>query len=114
MISSAACSGFYKFLPSLRTMQNTTVDIPAEILTLLEGSQLSNLPPSEQVTIALAIHLFMEGLISVGKAAELAGESRVDFEWLLTQMGLPVVTYDVPDYELDLKSFSEAEHRSAS
>ena len=100
--------------PGWRTMQDTRVDIPAEILTLLQGSHLSSRPPGEQVTAALAIHLFMEGLISVGKAAELAGESRVDFEWLLSQMGLPVVSYDVPDYEQDLKAFSEAEHRSAS
>jgi len=94
-------------------MQNTRVEIPAEILTLLQGSHLNSRPPGEQVTAALAIHLFLEGLVSVGKAAELAGESRVDFEWLLSQMGLPLVTYDVPDYEQDLKAFSEAEHRSA-
>ncbi len=49
---------------------------------------------------ALAIHLFLEGLVSIGKAAELAGEARVEFEWLLAKMGLPIVRYELADYEM--------------
>jgi predicted HTH domain antitoxin len=64
------------------------------------------------VKIALAIHLYLEGLISIGKAAELAGEPRIDFEWLLSQMGLPVARYDVADYEQDRQAMAEAERRS--
>ena len=61
--------------------------------------------------IALAIHLFLEGLISIGKAAELTGEPRVDFEWLLSKMGLPVARYDLADDEQDLEGIPEAERR---
>ncbi len=57
---------------------------------------------ADQVKIALAIYLFLDGLISIGKAAELAGEPRIDFESLLSEMGLPVTRYDLGDYERDL------------
>ena len=64
-----------------------------------------------QVRAALAIHLFLEGLLSVGKAAELAGEPRVEFEWLLVELGIPTVRYDVDDAEQDLNGIAEAERR---
>jgi predicted HTH domain antitoxin len=92
-------------------MQTTKVDVPAEILSLLQGSHLGSRPPVQQVKAALAIHLFLEGLVSIGKAAELADEPRIDFEWLLAQMGLPIVTYDVSDAQQELHGISEAEHR---
>jgi predicted HTH domain antitoxin len=95
-------------------MATQKVDVPEEILALFQASRLATRPVSDQVKAALATHLFLEGLISIGKAAELAGEPRLKFEWLLSQMGLPVVTYDVPDYEEDLQAFSQAERRPAS
>ena len=59
----------------------------------------------------LAIHVFLEGLVSIGKAAELAGTPRIDFEWLVAEMGLPIVRYDVADAEQDLKTLTEAERQ---
>lgn len=67
---------------------------------------------SRQVNIALAIHLFLEGLVSIGKAAELAGEPRIEFEWLLSEMGLSIARYDLPDYEEDRRGIADAERRS--
>lgn len=63
---------------------------------------------------ALAIHLFQEGLISLGKAAELAGLPRVDLELMLAKMGLPVVQYDLADYKLDQSGVTAAEQRASS
>jgi predicted HTH domain antitoxin len=92
-------------------MDTRTIEVPEEILQLLEGSRLRGRPDAERVRIALAIHLFLDGVISIGRAAELAGEPRVDFEWLLVQMGVPTVHYEVADYEQDLRGFSEADRR---
>ena len=94
-------------------MATQKVEVPEEILALFQASRLATRPVSDQVKAALATHLFLEGLVSIGKAAELAGEPRVEFEWLVSQMGLPVVTYDVSDYEQDMEAFSKAEHRTA-
>src|SRR5207302_4287367 len=60
-------------------MQTRRVDIPEELLERLQHSRLGRRSETDQVKIALAIHLFLEDLISIGKAAELAGDPRIDF-----------------------------------
>lgn len=94
-------------------MRTKTVEVPEEILDLLQDSHLGRRSEPDQVRTALAIHLFLEGLISIGKAAELAGEDRVGFESRLAEVGLPTVQYDLADYELDRRSIAAAEHRNA-
>lgn len=92
-------------------MKTRTIDIPEELLDLLKRSRLGSKSGTDQVRTALAIHLFLEGLVSIGRAAELAGEPRVEFEWLLAQMGLPTVRYELADYEEDLRGLTRAEQR---
>lgn len=93
-------------------MQTRRVDVPEEIFERLQHSRLGNRPAQDQVKVALAIHLFLENLISTGKAAELAGEPRIEFEWLLSQMGLPVTEYDLADADQDLRGLAEAERHA--
>jgi predicted HTH domain antitoxin len=95
-------------------MSTRQVDVPQELLERLQGSRLGQHSAAEQVKIALAIHLFLEGLISMGKAAELAGEPRVDFEWLISQMGLPIAHYDANDLDQDRAGLAESERRDRS
>ena len=78
-----------------------------KILRLLAGSRLGNRPEADRVKIALAIHLFQEGVVSIGKAAELAGEPRASFEWFLVQMGIPTVRYELSGYEEDLRTIAK-------
>lgn len=82
-------------------MQTVEVGIPEELLTLLKRSRLGDRPVPDQVRVALAIHLFQEGVISVGKAVAIAGEPRATFELLLGEMGIPPVRYDLEDYRRD-------------
>jgi predicted HTH domain antitoxin len=93
-------------------MQTKSVDVPEEILDLLRGSRLRERSAADQVKIVLAIHLFLEGLISVGKAAELAAVPRLEFEALLVEMGLPTVQHGLRDYDQDLQGIAQAEGRS--
>lgn len=92
-------------------MKTRTIDIPEELLDHLKQSRLGKRSGTDQVRTALAILLFLEGLVSIGKAAELAGEPRVEFEWLLAEMGIPTVRYELADYEEDLRGLAEAERR---
>ena len=92
-------------------MKTKTIDVPEELLDLLKRSRLGSRSGADQVRTALAIHLFLESLVSIGKAAELAGEPRVEFEWLLAEMGLPTAQYEPSDYEEDLRGWAEAERR---
>jgi len=54
----------------------------------------------------LAIHLFEEGKLSLGKAKELAGISLWEFQQLLGSRGISV-HYDVEEYESDLETLKE-------
>ncbi|MSQ27756.1 MAG: UPF0175 family protein [Dehalococcoidia bacterium] len=92
-------------------MQTRKVESPEEILQLLQGSRLANRPEADRVRVALAVHLFEEGVISIGKAAELAGVPRVGFEDFLVELGIPTVHYDVPDYDADLRTVAQLERR---
>jgi predicted HTH domain antitoxin len=91
-----------------------TIEVPDELLDLLKESRLAGRSEADQVRSALAIHLFQEGLISIGKAAALAGVPRVEFEWLLVEMGIPAVRYDLADYEVDQGGIAAAEQRETS
>lgn len=86
-------------------MTSITVDVPDDLFLLLQRSRLGSRPPAEQVKFALAIQLCQEGIISVGKAAELVGEPGLLFENLLIEMGLPVVRYDEVEAERDRRNW---------
>jgi predicted HTH domain antitoxin len=79
-------------------MATTTIDVPDELLALLQRSRLGGRTRDAQVRAALAIHLFQEGLVSVGLAAELAGEPRANFELLLGDLGIPPARFEEADY----------------
>ena len=89
-------------------MTTRTIDVPEDILVLLRQSRPGGGPEAEQVRMALAIHLFQQGVISVGRAAELAGEPRATFELLLGEMGIPPVRYDLEDYRADVEAIQRA------
>jgi len=48
-------------------MANETLDVPGELIELLAKSKLAGRPPGTQVRVALAIHLFLEAVVSLGK-----------------------------------------------
>ena len=88
------------------------VDVPEELVALLQRSRLAIRPLAVPVKFALAVLLFQEDVISIGRAAELVGDPRIEFELLLAEMGIPVVRYDLAMYQEDLRGIAEAERRS--
>jgi predicted HTH domain antitoxin len=81
-----------------------TVSVPQEILDLLESRDV---PADERVRRALAVHLFVTGEVSVGRAAELAGMRYEDFLALLKSLALPTFVYDEASVVAD-KSTADA------
>lgn len=53
--------------------------------------------------LALAEYLFREGILSLGKAAKVAGMSYVLFSEHLSRIGIPVVDYPVDELEEELE-----------
>lgn len=90
-------------------MANVTVEVPDELLRLLAQSKLAQRDEPARVRVALAMHLFLSGEVSVGRAAELAGERLADFERLLREVGLPLVVYDAGEYAADSQALEALE-----
>jgi prevent-host-death family protein len=61
----------------------------------------------EGITVALAVHLFDEEQISLGKAAQLAAMGRAEFTKHLAQLNIPVIRTDAAELERDLAAFEQ-------
>ncbi len=75
------------------------IEIPREIL------RATRMTPSD-LRRELAISLFQQGKLSIGKAREMAGMSFWAFQQLLGSRDIPV-HYDVEDYEADLTTLHD-------
>ena len=71
------------------TMRAVTVQLPTGV-------------SDDEARQVVAIGLFVDGRISLGKAAELAGFSRRAFMEILSHRGIPVVSYGVDELDEDL------------
>jgi predicted HTH domain antitoxin len=81
-------------------MDKMTLEFPAELLEAIR------LPAEEQqgrLQRELAIRLYQKGLLSFGKARQLAAMSKWDFHQLLGEEGI-IRRYDVEELAQDLKT----------
>lgn len=81
-------------------MKELVLAIPGDLVEALR------VPPGEQIARLhreLAVRLYQKGLLSFGKARELAGMSKWEFHLLLGEEGI-VRRYDVEELEEDLKT----------
>lgn len=80
-----------------------SIEVPED---LLQAIRL----PAEEVPVRLkrelAIRLYAEGLLSFGKARQLAGVARWDFHDLLGEEGIPR-RYDAEELKDDLQTLEE-------
>lgn len=70
--------------------------------------QATRLTPSE-FRQEIALHLFQTGRLTLGYASQLAEMPPHAFRQLLRQPHIPLYSYDVEDFELDLKNLRELE-----
>jgi predicted HTH domain antitoxin len=67
-------------------MSTLSVELDAELVTLLEGLER---PVTETARELIVLELYRRGAISSGKAAELLGLSRQSFLDLASRLGVP-------------------------
>jgi len=68
--------------------------------------QASHLTPSE-FRQEIALHLFQTNRLTLGYASKLAEMPLDAFRQLLKQRNIPLFSYDVEDFELDLKNLRD-------
>lgn len=78
------------------------IEIPREIAAATRMS-------SDELRIELAVHLFEQKKLSMGKASETARMSEWDFMQLLGLRGISW-HYDVEDFEADLEILQKLRH----
>ena len=67
---------------------------------ILQASQLT----PDEFCQEIALHLFKTGRLTLGYASQLANMHRDAFRQLLKKHQIPIYSYDVEDFELDLLS----------
>lgn len=92
-------------------MQTTIeLSVPVDVATAIWRHARVGAEREARVRSLIAIGLFVEGTISLAKAADLAKLSRHEFALLLKQLGLPAYRYTDIDHTEDavfIKSFLE-------
>ena len=67
--------------------QTISVKFPADILLTLNETEKEL---EQQLRISLAIRLYNQQKITIGKAAQIAGLSKLQFETLLSENEIPI------------------------
>ncbi len=89
-------------------MAELMVQYPDDLL-LASGKPRSVL--EEELKFQLAVRLFEVGQLSLGKAAELAGLSKLRFADELGRMKIPVVNLDDEEIQAELSAIRGNHHR---
>ena len=71
--------------------------------TILKASRLT----SNELLREITLHLFQIGSLTLGYASQLAEMEPNDFRQFLRLRKIPLYSYDVEDFELDLKNLQE-------
>jgi predicted HTH domain antitoxin len=87
-------------------LKQIELELPQDIIFAMRGiKEIDDI--KKKLKIALAIILFQERAISLGKATELAEMSRVKFIDLLKQYDLPAYIYTEEDFEKDRQALAK-------
>ncbi|GAO27817.1 UPF0175 family protein [Geofilum rubicundum] len=76
-----------------------TIDIPSDLLLALNSDEVEL---KQNIKISLAIHLYQQEKLTIGKSAQLAGLSRLEFDKLLANNKIPISLLGIKDIENDV------------
>ncbi|MEI6821602.1 MAG: UPF0175 family protein [Bacteroidota bacterium] len=80
--------------------QTITIDLPSDILLTLNENEKEL---KQDILFSLAIRLYKLQKLTIGKASQIAGLSRFDFETLLFENGVPISNLTEDDVMKDIE-----------
>lgn len=80
--------------------QTITVDFPSDILLTLNENENEL---KQNIKLSLAIRLYRLQKLTIGKAAQIAGLSRFDFETVLSDNGVSISNLTIDDVLNDIQ-----------
>lgn len=82
------------------TLQTINIDLPSDILLTLNESEEEL---KKRIKIYLAIQLYIEKKVTIGKAAQIAELSRLQLETLLSENKIPISFLEIEDVLEDIE-----------
>lgn len=76
------------------TVQTINIDLPSDILLTLNESEQEL---KSRIKLYLAIQLYVQQKVTIGKAAQIAEMSRFQFESALSDNKIPISTLEIDD-----------------
>ncbi|MCC6412996.1 MAG: UPF0175 family protein [Saprospiraceae bacterium] len=76
------------------TVQTINIDLPSDILLTLNESEQEL---KSRIKLYLAIQLYVQQKVTIGKAAQIAEMSRFQFESALSDNKIPISTLEISD-----------------
>lgn len=80
--------------------QSITIDIPSDLLLALNETETEF---KQGIKISLAIRLYRLQKLTIGKAAQLCGLSRFQFETVLSENDVPISNLTINDMLNDIE-----------
>lgn len=80
--------------------QSITIDFPSDILLALNETEAEL---KQRIKTSLAIRLYNLQKLTLGKAAQLSGLSRFEFETMLSENEIPISNLTINDVMDDIK-----------
>lgn len=82
------------------TSQTINIDFPADILLTLNESEQEL---KKRIKISLAVQLYIQQKVTIGKAAQIAELSRFQFETMLSENWIPISSLELTDVLGDIE-----------
>jgi predicted HTH domain antitoxin len=76
------------------TFQTIPIELPSDVLRMLNASE-SEL--KQRIVQAFAIQLYLQQQVTIGKAAQIAGMTRMEFDAMLAARKIPVSLLELED-----------------
>ena len=80
--------------------QIISIDFPADILLALNETESE---VKQRIKISLAIRLYNQQKLTIGKSAQVAGLSRLEFETILSENKIPISNLTIDDVLSDIE-----------
>ena len=81
-------------------LQTINIDLPSDILLTLNESEQEL---KKRIKFSLAIQLYIQQKVTIGKAAQIAEMSRFQFESALSENKIPISTLGLDDVMKDIQ-----------
>ena len=85
------------------TVQTISIDLPSDILLAINETEQELI---SRIKVSLAILLYTQEKVTIGKAAQIAEMSRLDFETKLSESKIPISNLELEDIFQDVEKLN--------